>query len=92
KKKKKKESYNMAQFYKEPSINERQAQILYWIKENPNRNFTVKEIETVFSVTNQTARTDLESLVEKNILKKVKINQKTANYWKGDSFDKKFEK
>ncbi|MDC8002230.1 Fic family protein [Aequorivita todarodis] len=90
--KKKKEANNLAQFYKEPNINDRQAQILYWIKENPNRNFTVKEIETVFSVTNQTARTDLESLVEKNILKKVKINQKTANYWKGDSFDKKFEK
>lgn len=90
--KKKKEVQNLAQFYKEPSINERQAQILFWVNENSTRNFTVKEIENVFSVTNQTARTDLESLVEKNILKKIKINQKTANYWKGDSFDIKFGK
>ncbi len=89
---KKKEGSNLAQFHKEPNTNERQAQILFWIKENPNRNFTVKEIETIFSITNQTARTDLESLVEKNILKKIKINQKTANYWKGDSFDKKLGK
>jgi Fic family protein len=89
---KKKEEKNLAEFYKEPNINERQAQILFWIKENSNRNFTVKEIETVFSVTNQTARTDLESLVEKNILKKIKVNQKTANYWKGNFFDEKFGK
>lgn len=89
--KKKKEELNLAQFYKEPNINERQAQVLFWVMENPNRNFTVKEIETVFSVTNQTARTDLESLVDKDIIKKIKINQKTASYWKGDSFDKKFE-
>lgn len=88
---KKKEGNNMMQFHKEPNTNERQAQILFWIKENPNRNFTVKEIERTFSVTNQTARTDLESLVEKNILKKIKINQKTANYWKGDNFDQKFD-
>lgn len=90
--KKKKEAHNLAQFYKVPNINERQAQILFWIKENNNRNFTVKEIENIFSVTNQTARTDLESLVEKDILKKVKINQKTANYWKGDLFDKNYGK
>lgn len=88
--KKKKEEKNLIQFYKEPNINERQAQILFWVKENSNRNFTVKEIETVFSVTNQTARTDLENLVKENILKKIKINQKTANYWKGDLFDEKF--
>lgn len=88
--KKKKEEKNLVQFYKEPNINERQAQILFWVKENSNRNFTVKEIENIFSVTNQTARTDLENLVDENILKKIKVNQKTANYWKGDLFDEKF--
>lgn len=88
--KKKKEEQHLTQFYKEPNTNERQAQILFWIKENPSRNFTVKEIETIFSVTNQTARTDLESLVERNILKKIKINKKTANYWKGDAFETTF--
>lgn len=88
--KKKKEENQLSFFYKEPNINERQAQILFWIKENKNRYFSVKEVETIFSVTNQTARTDLESLVERNILKKVHINKKTANYWKGNKFDKIF--
>ncbi|WP_024768193.1 Fic family protein [Aquimarina macrocephali] len=88
--KKKKEEVKLSIFYKEPNINERQAQLLFWIKKNENRYFSVKEIQTTFSITNQTARTDLESLVDRNILKKIKINKKTANYWKGDDFDEKF--
>ncbi|WP_299218823.1 Fic family protein [uncultured Aquimarina sp.] len=88
--KKKKEEDKLSIFYRESNINERQAQLLFWIKENENRHFSVKEIENIFSVTNQTARTDLESLVEKDILKKIYINKKTSNYWKGDHFDKKF--
>lgn len=88
--KKKKEESKLSTFYALPNINERQAQILFWIKENENRHFSVKEIENIFSITNQTARTDLENLVHQNILKKININKKTANYWKGDSFDKKF--
>lgn len=88
--KKKKEEAKLSRFYSLPNINERQAQILFWIKKNENRYFSVKEIQTTFSITNQTARTDLESLVDRNILKKININKKTANYWKGDDFDKKF--
>ena len=88
--KKKKEEDKLSLFYKESSINERQAQILFWIKENENRHFSVKEIENIFSISNQTARTDLESLVDRNILKKIPINKKTVNYWKGGTFDKKF--
>ncbi|AXT52340.1 Fic family protein [Aquimarina sp. BL5] len=88
--KKKKEEDKLSIFYRESNINERQAQLLFWIKENENRYFSVKEIENIFSITNQTARTDLENLVEKQILKKVYINKKAANYWKGDLFDKKF--
>ncbi|MBW1297042.1 Fic family protein [Aquimarina litoralis] len=87
---KKEEENELSLFYKEPNINDRQAQILFWINENENRHFSVKEIETIFSITNQTARIDLESLVERNILRKVHINKKTANYWKGDEFDKIF--
>ncbi|OED40504.1 hypothetical protein AB832_03610 [Flavobacteriaceae bacterium (ex Bugula neritina AB1)] len=88
--KKKKEENTLSIFYVEPNINERQAQLLFWVKENKNRYFTVKEIENYFSITNQTARTDLESLVKRKILKKIHINKKTANYWKGDLFDQKF--
>ena len=85
--KKKKEEINSAKFYKMEGINERQAQILFWIEKEPNRFFTVKEIETIFSVTNQTARTDLDMLVTKQLLKKVAIDKKSSNYWKGENFD-----
>lgn len=85
--KKKKEEQNIAKYYKISGVNERQAQILFWIEKDNNRFFTVKEIETVFTVNNQTARTDLENLVKRELLKKVAIDKKSSNYWKGDNFD-----
>lgn len=85
--KKKKEENKLSKYLKLQNINERQAQILYWIEEDNNRFFTVKEIENIFQITNQTARTDIEYLVEKEFLKKVSINNKSFNYWKGENFD-----
>lgn len=88
--KKKKEENKLNKYLKVSKINERQAQILYWIEEDANRYFSVKEIENVFSVTNQTARTDIEELVDQDFLKKVSINKKSFNYWKGEKFDTTF--
>ena len=88
--KKKKEENKLNKYLKVSNINERQAQILYWIEEDANRYFSVKEIENVFSVTNQTARTDIEELVTQDYLKKVSINKKSFNYWKGEKFDSTF--
>ena len=88
--KKKKEENKLNKYLKVSKINERQAQILYWIEEDANRYFSVKEIENVFSVTNQTARTDIEELVALDFLKKVSINKKSFNYWKGEKFDTTF--
>jgi len=87
---KKNEENQFSKYLKIPNLNERQAQILFWIEENANRFFTVKEIENIFNVTNQTARTDIEDLVDLNYLKKVSINKKSFNYWKGENFDKLF--
>lgn len=88
--KKKKEENKLSKYLKLQSINERQSQILYWIEEDSNRFFTVKEIENIFKITNQTARTDIEYLVQKEYLKKIGINNKSFNYWKGDKFDEAF--
>lgn len=88
--KKKKEENKLYKYLKLPNINERQAQILFWIEEDNNRFFTVKEIENVFKITNQTARTDIEELVEREFLKKISINKKSFNYWKGEIFEKAF--
>lgn len=86
--KKKKEQTKLAKYLRLENINERQAIILQKIEEDENRFFTVKEIENTFNITNQTARTDIEELVEIDLLKKIAINKKSFNYWKGDSFDK----
>lgn len=88
--KKKKEENKLNKYLKVSNINERQAQILYWIEDDANRYFSVKEIENIFSVTNQTARTDIEELVIQDYLKKVSINKKSFNYWKGEKFDTTF--
>lgn len=85
--KKKKEQAKLTKYLKLTGVNERQAIILQKIEEEKNRFFTVKEIENTFSITNQTARTDIEELVEKGFLKKVAINKKTFNYWKSDNFE-----
>jgi Fic family protein len=88
--KKKKEENALNKYLKISNINERQAQILFWIEEDANRFFSVKEIENIFSVTNQTARTDIEELVDQHFLKKISINKKSFNYWKGNKFDVSF--
>ncbi|WP_339142812.1 Fic family protein [Croceitalea sp. MTPC5] len=86
--KKKEQRKDLSKFFKINGINERQAQVLFWLEKDSNRFFTVKEIETIFSITNQTARTDLEELVEKGFMKKIALNKKASNYWKGDDFDR----
>jgi Fic family protein len=85
--KKKKEQKKISKFFQIESINERQAQILFWVERDSNRTFTVKEIENIFSITNQTARTDLENLVDMRFLKKIAVDKKSSNYWKGDEFE-----
>ena len=87
---KKKAHNKLYKYLKLQGINERQAIILQKIEEDSHRFFTVKEVENTFNITNQTARTDIEELVEKELLKKIAINKKTFNYWKGDKFDKTF--
>ena len=68
-------------------INQRQAQIIKILQENSNTFFSVKEIENRFSVGNQTARTDLEGLVELGYLSEVQINKVKRNYIKSADFD-----
>ncbi len=85
--KKKKEETKLLKFLRLGEINERQAEILYKIEKKPTVFFTVKEIENSYGVTNQTARTDLEELVFRGFLKKIAVNKKSYNYWKGDNFE-----
>jgi len=68
-------------------INQRQAQMIRIVQEKPNTSFSVKEIESRFSVSNFTARTDLESLVSLGYLSDIQLNKVKRNYIKSDKFD-----
>lgn len=68
-------------------INMRQAQILKIILEKPNACFSVKEIENRFSVSNYTARMDLEGLVKLEYLSEIALNKVKRNYIKSAKFD-----
>lgn len=67
-------------------INSRQAQILKIINEKANICLSVKEIENRFSVSNFTARTDLEGLVSLGYLTEIQLNKVKRNYIKSENF------
>jgi predicted HTH transcriptional regulator len=72
-----------------PGINQRQAQIIKIVQERPNVAFSVKEIESRFSVSNQTARTDLYALVKLGYLIEIQMNKRKVAFVKSKEFDDK---
>ena len=74
-------------FIKIDNVNERQALILKWVYEEPSLILSVKEIETRLTVSNQTARTDLQRLVDLGYLINIPLNKKTQAYGKSEQFD-----
>jgi len=74
-------------FQKIKGVNERQASILKWIYEEPDILLTVKEIENRFSVSNQTARTDLYELKDKGYLDLIDLNKKTKAFCRNEKFE-----
>lgn len=84
---KQKEVFQAAIFLKIPGINERMAQILKIIKDDPDRILSTKEIESRFSISNFTARSDLRALVEMGFLDIIQVNKKKQNFIKGEKFN-----
>lgn len=58
----------------------RQAVILNWLYTHPDQFLAVKEVEVILGVSNQTARTDLQQLVQKGLLTEVRVNQKERQF------------
>ncbi len=81
------EKKRITDFIRLGNINERQALILKWIYEEPALALSVKEIETRLSVSNQTARTDLQALVDLGYLEVIAIDKKTKTFVKSAKFD-----
>jgi Fic family protein len=69
-------------------INERQAQILQWLTDEPGKIITVKEVETRLLSSNQTARKDLQELVGLKLLNQRNINKKKQVFIRSDDFDR----
>jgi Fic family protein len=82
-----KEKRKTLNFQKIKGINSRQAQILKWLFEEPDLMFSVKEIETRLTTSNQTARTDLTELVKRGYLEIIEMNNKTKGFCRGSNFE-----
>jgi Fic family protein len=81
-KRKNKERKAASHFLKLGNINERQALVLQWLEEDPDRVIKIKEIENYFAIVNQTARRDLNDLVNQGYLVEQMINQKQKIFLK----------
>ena len=84
---KQKNHFKIARFIKIPNINERQAQLLKLVYDNPEIVFNTKEIENRFNVSNYTARTDLKGLTELGFLEIIPVNKVKRNFIKSMQFN-----
>ncbi|HWB62519.1 MAG TPA: DeoR family transcriptional regulator, partial [Chitinophagales bacterium] len=73
-------------------INERQAQIIQWVNEEPNKIITAREVETWFGIANQTARNDLQGLMDLKLLELRQVNKKLRVYVRTADFDEQTKK
>ncbi|KAB1068980.1 Fic family protein [Tamlana sp. s12] len=89
---KQKNHFKIARFIKIPNINERQAQLLKLVYDNPEIVFNTKEIENRFNVSNYTARTDLKGLVELGFLEIIPVNKVKRNFIKSIHFNELLKK
>ncbi|PCE65927.1 Fic family protein [Sediminicola luteus] len=89
---KRKEVYRAAKYLKIPGINERMAQILKLLHEDPDRILTNKGVSSRFNVSDFTARTDLKMLVELGFLDVIQVNKKKRNFVKSDSFERELQR
>lgn len=68
-------------------INHRQATILSLFRDNPTMALSIGNLVSKLGVSKPTIHADLVPLLERELLKKIPINQKESNYVKGDRFD-----
>ena len=89
---KQKEVFQAAKFMKIPGVNDRMAQILKIIHDDPDRILNTKEMEARFNISNYTARTDLKSLVELGFLEIIQVNKQKQNFVKSPTFESSLKK
>lgn len=65
-------------------VNERQMRILKLIDDVPSSVLIAQEVANRFGVSTKTARTDLQTLADMGLLKRVSLNKKLSGYVKPD--------
>ena len=68
-------------------INERQSEMLRMYQETPSAVFTVKDFQIKFGITPTTAKSDIVSLLQRDILAEIPLNKVKKGYIKGERFD-----
>ena len=89
---KQKEVFQAAKFMKIPGVNDRMAQILKIVYDDPDRILNTKGMASRFSVSNYTARLDLKLLVELGFLEIIQVNKQKQNFVKSSAFEKALKK
>lgn len=89
---KQKEVFQASTFMRIPNVNDRMAQILKIIHDDPERVLNTKEIESRFNISNFTARSDLKMLVELGFLEIIQVNKKKQIFVKSKDFEKVLSK
>jgi len=70
-----------------PGLNERQAEILGWLRKEPGRLLGIREVQNVFGVVYQTARTDLLGLEKLGLLQRKIIGRKEFVFTGAEGFE-----
>jgi len=86
------EKQAVSSFMHKGGVNERQAQIIQWINEDPHKIITAKEVETWFAIADQTARNDLNGLINLKLLDVKQVNKKLRVYVKSSEFEQEIKK
>ena len=77
--------------YRIPGLNERQIQIVKICAEKPTSMFTSTDLETRFSVSVKTIRSDLEGLVSAGLMETVPLNKRLTGYTRSKNFELRLE-
>lgn len=85
------EKQQIISLLKHTNFNDRQILIIQDLLKDKNEYFNVKQIESRFNISNQTARNDLSGLVDSGILI-TKLTGNKANYFAVADFEKKIMK
>lgn len=89
--KKTREKKDILSIIKHTDFNDRQIVLIKDLLTDKDQFFTVKQIESRFNISNQTARSDLKGLLDKGLLLQ-KIAGKKAQFFATDRFEEKIIK